>query len=54
MNTIKSQLPPEEAKNVEEEISESNNVVANKEPTQSVRVATNNLPRVAIEFFEFA
>ena len=46
---------PEELKNVEEEISELNNVVANKdEPAETVREATNNLPRAAIALFEFA
>ena len=55
MDEYKSQLPPEEVKNVEEEISELNNVVANKdEPAETVREATNNLPRAAIALFEFA
>ena len=56
MDEYKSQLPPEELKlNVEEEISELNNVVANKdEPAESIREATNNLPRAAIALFEFA
>ena len=40
---------------VEEEISELNNVVANKdEPAESVYDITNNLPRAAIALFEFA
>ena len=55
MDEYKSQLPPEEVKNVEEEISELNNVIANKdEPAETVREATNNLPRAAMALFEFA
>ena len=55
MDEYKSQLPPEEVKNVEEEIRELNNVVANKdEPAETVCEATNNLPRAAITLFEFA
>ena len=54
MEEYKSQLPPEELKNVEEEISELNNVVENKdEPAETVRETTNNLPRAAIALFEF-
>ena len=42
-------------KNVEEEISDLSNVVANKDdPAETVREATNNLPRAAITLFEFA
>ena len=55
MDEYRGQLPPEEFKNVEEEISELNNVVANKdEPAESVCDATNNLPRAAFALFEFA
>ena len=55
MDEYRGRLPPEELKNVEEEISELNNVVANKdEPAESVCDATINLPRAAITLFGFA
>ena len=50
MDEYKSQLPPEEVKNVEEEISELNK----DEPAETAREATNNLPRAAMALFEFA
>ena len=41
--------------NVEEEISELDNVMANKEETaETVHEATNNLPRAAMALFEFS
>ena len=55
MDEYKSQLPPEEVKNVEEEINELDNVMANKDETaETVHEDTNNLPRVAMALFEFA
>ena len=55
MDEYRGRLPPEELKNVEEEISELNNVVANKdELAESVCDATINLPRAAIPLFGFA
>ena len=57
MDEYKSQLPPEEAKNVEEEISdhELKNVIANKDETgENIREATNNLLWAAMKLFEFA
>ena len=55
MDEHKSQLSPEEVKNVEEEVSELDNVMANKDETaETVCEATNNLPRAAMALFEFA
>lgn len=56
MDEYKSQLPPEEAKNVEEEIGKLRDVLANKdnETVESVREATNNLQKAAMKLFEFA
>lgn len=56
MDEYKSQLPPEEAKTVEEEIGKLRDVLANKdnETVESVREATNNLQKAAMKLFEFA
>ncbi|XP_065920445.1 stress-70 protein, mitochondrial-like [Dysidea avara] len=56
MQEYKSQLPPEEAKNVEEDIEKLRNIISNKdnETVESVRQAIDSLQKASMKLFEFA